>query len=68
MATINIGLGLIIIGVIVLAVSLLADVLGVGTYPSAIGPVQLAGAAVGLIIAVIGIVLVLRERKPKTKL
>jgi hypothetical protein len=61
----SIGIGLIIVGAIVLSVSLLADVLGIGQFPSAIGPVQLAGVAVGLVIAVIGIVLVLRERKPK---
>ena len=59
----SIGIGIIIVGAIILAVSLLADVFGIGQYSIAIGPVQLFGAAVGLVIVVIGIVLVLRERK-----
>ena len=65
MSTKNIGLALIVIGVIVLAVSLLADVIEIGQDPSAIGWRQLLGAAVGLIIAVIGFVLSRRESKPK---
>jgi len=49
------GLGLIVIGVVEVAISLLADVIGVGYYPSAIGWVQITGAIIGLVIALVGV-------------
>ena len=49
------GLSLILIGVgiILLLVSLLADVVGIGGYPG-IGFKQIIGAVVGAVIAIIG--------------
>jgi hypothetical protein len=65
MSTKSIGLTLIVIGVIVLAVSLLADVLGIGQSPAAIGWKQYLGAAIGLIIAVCGVILARRKGPSK---
>ena len=59
------GVVLIVIGVIVLLVFLLADVLGLGSDRTTIGWIQLLGAAVGLVVAVVGIVLATRKEKPK---
>ena len=61
MSTKSIGFALIVLGVIVLVVSLLADVIGVGQYPSAIGWRQYLVAAIGFIIAVVGAVLAMRK-------
>ena len=61
----SIGMVLMIIGVIALAVSLLADFIGIGKFPSAMGPYQLLAAAVGLIIAVIGGIIYFRRGAPK---
>jgi uncharacterized membrane protein YcjF (UPF0283 family) len=41
------------VGIVLLSVSLLADVLGIGDYPG-IGFKQIAGAVVGAVIAIIG--------------
>jgi hypothetical protein len=49
----TIGIGLIVIGVIVLVVSLAADSLGIGGAPG-IGFKQIAGAILGLIVAIVG--------------
>ena len=60
----TIGVVLIIIGLVVVAVSLLADMLGIGNWTAAIGPRQLAGAAAGLVVAVVGLVLALWKGSP----
>jgi hypothetical protein len=49
----NMGIALIVVGVIVLIVSLAADVIGIGGAPG-IGWKQLLGAGVGLIVAIAG--------------
>lgn len=61
MSTKSIGYALIVLGAIVLVVSLLADVIGVGQHPWEIGWVQYLGAAIGLIIAVVGAVFAMRK-------
>jgi len=58
------GVVLIVIGVIVLLVFLLADVLGLGADRTTIGWIQLLGAAIGLVVAVVGIFLATRKEKP----
>ena len=63
MSTKTIGLALIIIGVLVLAVSLLADYIGLGSGPAGIGWKQLLGAGIGLVAAIVGVVLSLRQKK-----
>ena len=50
----SIGLGLLVIGIIVIVVFLLADVFGIGRDPTVIGSVQLLGAAVGLVLVLVG--------------
>ena len=66
----NIGYGLLIIGILVLAVSLSADLLGIGsgsnqTGWSQIGWIQWLGAGIGLVIAVVGVFLSLQRKKSK---
>ena len=54
------GIALLAVGIIVLIVSLAADVIGVGGA-AAFGYKQIIGAVVGVIIAVIGFVLYSRK-------
>lgn len=57
----TVGLIILLVGVLVLAVSLLADVIGIGTQPAIIGWKQLVGAAVGLVFSAAGIAVMLRR-------
>ena len=52
----RLGVALIIIGIIILLISLLADPLGIGGYPG-IGTKQTIGLIIGVIIAIIGFIL-----------
>jgi hypothetical protein len=52
----GLSLILIVVGIIILLVSLLADVLGIGGYPG-IGYKQIIGAIVGAVISIIGFIL-----------
>jgi steroid 5-alpha reductase family enzyme len=63
MSTKTIGVILIVVGVIVLLVFLLADALGIGSDPTTIGWIQILGSAIGLVVAVVGIVLTTRKEK-----
>ena len=56
----TIGVVVLMVGVIVLVVSLLADPVGIGGSPK-FGYLQIAGTVVGAIVTVIGLVLTLRE-------
>jgi hypothetical protein len=58
-----IGLALIVIGTLMLATSLLADYIGLGSGPAEIGWVQLLGAGLGLVLAVVGVILTLQKKK-----
>lgn len=51
------GIVLVIAGVMVLAVSLAADVIGIGGWSGAIGWKQLLGAAYGLAVVLVGVIL-----------
>jgi hypothetical protein len=55
MSSKTINLLLVFIGGLLIIVSLLADVIGIGSYPG-INWAQIAGAVVGLALAVIGII------------
>lgn len=55
------GIGLIVIGVAGLAISLLADVIGLGHHASAIGWIQITGAIIGLVIALLGAFFALKK-------
>ena len=63
MSTKPIGIALIVIGVLMLAVSLLADYIGLGSGPAIIGWRQLIGAGIGLVVAVVGVILAFRKKK-----
>ena len=52
----RLSLILIVVGIIILLVSLLADVIGIGGYPG-IGYKQIIGAIVGAVISIIGFIL-----------
>jgi hypothetical protein len=54
------GIVLLVVGIVVLLLSLLADVLGVGTR-AGFGYYQIAGVVVGAIVAVVGLVLTLKK-------
>ena len=55
------GIILIVVGIILLLLSLTADLLGVGTSPGAFGWKQIVGVAAGAIAAVVGLVLALKK-------
>ena len=57
--------GLLLAGTLIAAMSLLADVIGLGAQPGVIGWKQILGVAVGLLVAFIGVVIALRGRSTK---
>jgi hypothetical protein len=57
----NIGIAMIVIGVLLFLVSLLADVVGVGAQPGIIGWKQILGAVIGAAVGIGGVVLFLRK-------
>jgi hypothetical protein len=63
MSTKTIGAIVAIVGLLVLLVSALADVLGVGSAIGAgtFGPRQMAGTAVGAVVLIVGVVLFMRQ-------
>jgi hypothetical protein len=54
------GIVLLVVGIIILALSLLADPIGIGGS-SGFGYYQIVGAVVGIIVAVVGFFLMRRE-------
>jgi uncharacterized membrane protein YccC len=59
----SLAVGLIVVGVVVLLGSTMADVIGLGAQPLVFGYKQLAGSAVGAALAVVGAVLYWRAGK-----
>jgi hypothetical protein len=55
------GVILIVAGIVLLLLSLTADLFGIGTSPGAFGWKQIVGVAVGAITAVVGLILALRK-------
>lgn len=53
----SVAIGLLVVGIVVLLVSALADVLGIGGSPNVLGYRQLSGIAVGAVLAVVGAIL-----------
>jgi hypothetical protein len=62
MSTKSLGVVLVVLGLVLAAISLLADVLGLGADPGIIGWKQLLGAGVGVLIMIGGAVLFVRGR------
>ena len=56
---------LLVVGVAVLILFAIADVIGIGDNPS-FGPVQITGVIVGAVVAVVGLVLLLKKEKVVT--
>ena len=61
MSTKTSGIALIVIGLLVIAVALLAGYIGLSRSP-VIGTNKLIGAAIGLIIGIVGVVLSVRKK------
>jgi hypothetical protein len=61
----TISYGLLIIGILVLAGSLAADLLGLGSSPGGIGWKQWLGAGIGFIITAVGVYLYLQSKESK---
>ncbi len=57
----TIGLALLVIGIVLLFISLAADVIGIGSG-GGFGFKQIAGSAAGLILAILGFVLYSRQK------
>jgi cation transporter-like permease len=53
----SVAVGLIVVGIVVLLASALADVIGLGGQPLVFGYKQVAGSAVGAVLTVVGVVL-----------
>ncbi len=56
----TIGIVLLVVGIVVLLLSLVADPIGIGVRPG-FGSYQIVGAIVGAIVTVVGLVLTLKK-------
>ena len=61
MSTRTIGIIVAVVGLLVLLVSALADVIGVGRFIGTFGPRQIAGTVAGALVLIVGVVLYLRQ-------
>jgi hypothetical protein len=59
----SIGTVLLVVGIVILLVSVLADILGLGSSPGVFGYRQALGAVCGIVITVVGAVLYWRAGK-----
>jgi hypothetical protein len=59
----SLAVGLLVVGVVILLGSAMADIIGLGAQPLVFGYKQIAGSAVGAALAVIGAVLYWRAGK-----
>lgn len=60
----RVGITLVVIGLVVFVVSLSADLIGLSDDPGfQVGPRQASGIALGLLAALVGYLLVIRERR-----
>ena len=60
------SLVLLVVGIIILVVSLIADFIGIGRAPAGFGFKQILGTIIGAIVIIIGIVLTIKETKKFT--
>ena len=57
------GIALAVVGVVVALVSLTADLTGISDDPGfQVGPIQASGILLGVVVAVVGVVMVMRYR------
>ncbi len=59
----SVAVGLIVVGIVVLLGSTMADIIGLGAEPLVFGYKQVAGSAVGAVLTVVGVVLYWLARK-----
>jgi uncharacterized membrane protein YccC len=59
----SVAVALIVVGVVVLLGSAMADIIGLGAQPLTFGYKQIAGSAIGAVLALIGAVLYWRSGK-----
>jgi uncharacterized membrane protein len=53
----SVATGLLVVGIVILLVSALADVVGIGGSPNVLGYRQMSGIAVGAVLAIVGAIL-----------
>jgi hypothetical protein len=56
-----VGIAIILVGIIVLIISFLADVIGIGGQINVFGYKQIIGIAVGVVALVVGLILLVRK-------
>ena len=56
----TVGIIVLVVGIVILLLSVLADVFGLGGPAPGFGPRQIAGTIVGAVIAVVGLILTLK--------
>jgi hypothetical protein len=56
----NLGIVLLVVGIVLLLLSLTADMIGVGAVPG-FGTKQIVGAAAGVVVAIVGFILYSRK-------
>jgi tetrahydromethanopterin S-methyltransferase subunit F len=61
MSTRTLGIAMIFIGILLMLVSLLADVIGVGWHPEVFGWKQILGTAAGVVLSLVGVYLLRRK-------
>jgi hypothetical protein len=59
------GIVLLVVGIIVIVLSVLLDVIGLGHTPG-FGWNQLVGTLGGVLVVIVGVVLIVRSRKPQS--
>jgi len=57
----NLGIAIIVVGVLAILISLLADVIGIGATAGVLGWKQILGAGIGLLVCIAGIVISRRK-------
>lgn len=53
----RVATGLLVVGILILLVSALADVVGIGGSPNVLGYRQITGIGVGAVLAIVGVIL-----------
>jgi uncharacterized membrane protein len=58
------GTIVLVVGIVVLILFATADLTGIAQNPKFFGPVQIAGVIVGVVVAIVGLVILLKKQKP----
>ena len=63
----TVGIAILVVGVVILGLSLLADVLRIGSGEDSFGPVQIAGTVVGAVLIAVAVFLHLKQQPSKSE-